>query len=70
MDDTKLGQEGKYKNDPREVAEQGFEALMNNSDHVFSSSMSTKVQGELGKFVPESFKARLHEKEAEHQPQE
>jgi short-subunit dehydrogenase len=67
MDHTKLGTEGKYKNDPREVAQQGFEALMEGKDHVFSSSLSTKIQGELGKFVPESFKARMHEKQAEPQ---
>ena len=67
MDYTKLGTEGKYKNDPREVAKQGFEALMEGKDHVFASSLSTKVQGELGKFVPESFKVRMHEKQAEPQ---
>ncbi|MBV8053344.1 MAG: SDR family NAD(P)-dependent oxidoreductase [Acidobacteriaceae bacterium] len=65
MDDTKLGQEGKYTNDPLEVAEQGFQALMENKDHVFASSMKTKVQGELGKFMPESVKAEMHRKEAE-----
>jgi short-subunit dehydrogenase len=28
MDNTKVGSEGKYTNDPREVAQQGYEALM------------------------------------------
>ena len=28
LDDTKVGSEGKYTNDPREVAEQGYKALM------------------------------------------
>jgi short-subunit dehydrogenase len=65
MDDTKLGQEGKYTNDPAEVAEQGYQALMDNKDHVFSSSLKTKLQGELGKFIPESVKAEMHRKEAE-----
>jgi uncharacterized protein len=65
MDDTKVGSEGKYTNDPAEVAQQGYDALMAGEDHVFSSSMKTKVQGELGKFMPESVKAKMHEKQAE-----
>lgn len=65
MDDTKVGSEGKYTNDPAEVAQQGYDALMAGEDHIFSSSMKTKVQGEVGKFMPESVKAKLHEKQAE-----
>ena len=65
MDDTKVGSEGKYSNDPSEVAQQGYDALMAGEDHVFSSSMKTKVQGEVGKFMPESVKAKLHQKQAE-----
>jgi len=65
MDDTKLGQEGKYTNDPAEVADQGFQALLDNKDHVFASSMKTKIQGELGKLMPESVKAEMHRKDAE-----
>ena len=65
MDDTKVGSEGKYTNDPREVAEQGYKALMDGRDHIFSSSLKTKIQGEVGKFVPESLKAEQHRKMAE-----
>jgi uncharacterized protein len=65
MDDTKVGSEGKYTNDPRDVAEQGFKALMDGKDHIFSSSLKTKIQGEVGKFVPESLKAEQHRKMAE-----
>lgn len=65
LDDTKVGSEGKYTNDPAEVARQGYDALMKNEDHVFASSFRTKVQGELGKFVPESVKAEQHRKMAE-----
>jgi short-subunit dehydrogenase len=65
MDDTKVGSEGKYTNDPREVAEQGYKALMDGKDHIFSSSLKTKIQGEVGKFVPESLKAEQHRKMAE-----
>jgi uncharacterized protein len=65
MDDTKVGSEGKYTNDPREVAKQGYEALMAGKDHIFASSAKTKLEGELGKFVPESVKAEQHRKMAE-----
>lgn len=65
MDDTKLGQEGKYTNDPSEVAEQGYKALMENKDHVFASSIKTKVEGEVGKFMPSSVQAEMHKKQAE-----
>jgi uncharacterized protein len=65
LDNTEVGQEGKYTNDPADVARQGYEALMAGKDHVFSSSLKTKVQGELGKFVPESIKAEQHRKMAE-----
>jgi uncharacterized protein len=65
MDNTKVGSEGKYTNDPAEVAEQGYKALMDGEDHVYASSMKTKVQGEVGKFMPESLKAEQHRKQAE-----
>jgi uncharacterized protein len=38
---------------------------MAGKDHVYSSSLKTKIQGELGKFVPESVKAKQHLKMAE-----
>jgi short-subunit dehydrogenase len=65
MEDTKLGTEGKYTNDPAEVAQQGFDAMMEGKDHIYSSSMKTKMQGELGRFMPESVKAEMHRKQAE-----
>ena len=65
LDNTEVGSEGKYTNDPAEVARQGYDALMAGKDHVYSSSMKTKLQGELGKFVPESIKAEQHRKMAE-----
>jgi len=64
MDDTDVGSEGKYTHDPAEVAEQGFRALMDGKDHIYASSMKTKAQGELGKFVPESTKAKMQEKQS------
>jgi len=65
MDDTELGQKGKYTNDPAEVAQQGYDAMMKGEDHVYASSFSTKAEGELGKFIPESVKAAAHQKKAE-----
>jgi uncharacterized protein len=65
MQNTEVGSEGKYTNDPRDVAQQGYEALMAGKDHVYSSSLKTKLQGELGKFMPESVKAEQHRKMAE-----
>lgn len=65
MDDTKVGSEGKYTNDPAEVAQQGYDALMSGKDHIYASSLKTKAQGELGRFMPESVKAAMHEKQAE-----
>jgi hypothetical protein len=38
---------------------------MSGEDHVYASSVKTKIEGELGKFMPESVKARMHEKQAE-----
>jgi short-subunit dehydrogenase len=64
MDDTEVGSEGKYTNDPADVAEQGFQAMMDGKDHIYASSMKTKTQGELGKFIPESTKAKMHEKQS------
>jgi uncharacterized protein len=65
MDDTQVGSEGKFTNDPAEVAQQGFDAMMAGEDHIYASSMKTKMQGELGKFIPESVKASQHEKMSE-----
>jgi short-subunit dehydrogenase len=62
MDDTHVGSEGKYTNDPAEVAQQGYDAMINGKDHVYASSLKTKAQGELGRFIPESVKASQHEK--------
>lgn len=42
MDDTKVG--AGSKDDPAQVAKQGFEALMGGKDKILASSMKTKVQ--------------------------
>jgi hypothetical protein len=39
--------------------------LMANKDHIYASSIKTKLQGELGRFMPDSMKAEQHRKQAE-----
>lgn len=65
MDHTKVGSEGKFDNDPAEVAKQGYKALMDGKDHVFAESMKTKVEGAMSKVVPDSVSAEMHRKQAE-----
>jgi uncharacterized protein len=60
LDDTKLGEMD--KDDPAEVARQGFEALMAGKDHVITGSMKNKVQAVAGKVLPETTKARMQGK--------
>lgn len=63
MGDTKVGA-GK-KDDPADVARDGFEALMNGDERVVSASLKTKVMGRSGRVLPDSVKAELHRKMAE-----
>ncbi|HTL89015.1 MAG TPA: SDR family NAD(P)-dependent oxidoreductase [Leptolyngbya sp.] len=63
MDDTKAGEI--KKDDPEQVAKQGFEALMAGKDEVVAGSLITKVQGAVAKVLPEQVKTALHGKLAE-----
>jgi uncharacterized protein len=63
MEDTKVGS-GK-KDDPAEVARQGYEALMSGKDHIVAGSRKNKVQDTLAKFAPETTSAQLHRKQSE-----
>jgi short-subunit dehydrogenase len=63
MTDTRVGQAS--KDDPADVAEQGFEALMAGKDRVTASSLMTKAQGLANKVVPDRLKAGAHRKMAE-----
>ncbi len=58
LDDTKVGQS--KKDDPADVARQGFEALMAGDDHVIAASLKTKLQGALAEILPETTKAEHH----------
>ena len=62
-DDTKVGSQD--KDDPAQVARQGFEALMAGKDKTIAGSLKTKVQGAADKVLPDSVKARVHRGMAE-----
>jgi short-subunit dehydrogenase len=63
MLDTRVG-EGE-KDDPADVARDGFEAMMNGEERVVSASATTKLQGRAGRFMPDSAKAAMHRRMAE-----
>jgi uncharacterized protein len=57
MDDTKVAEAS--KDDPAEVAKDGFEALMAGKDRVVAGSAKNKAQVAAGKLLPETARARL-----------
>jgi uncharacterized protein len=63
LEDTKVGQA--KKDDPAQVARQGFEALMAGKDHVVAGSLKNKVQSALAQVTPETAKAEVYRKLAE-----
>jgi short-subunit dehydrogenase len=63
MEDTKVG--ASEKDDPAQVAEQGFKALMNGDDHVVAGSAKNKLQSIAAKVMPETAKAQTHRRMAE-----
>lgn len=48
------------KNDKTEVARQGFEALMNDVDHIVAGDDETRQQAEENRTTPETVKAERH----------
>lgn len=62
-DDTKLGTS--EKDDPAEVAKQGFEALMAGEDHVVAGSFKNKLQAAAGYALPDPVVAKAHASMAE-----
>lgn len=58
MDDTKAG--ASKKDDPAQVAKQGFEALMSGKDEVVGGSIMNKVQAAVIQAMPEPIKAAAH----------
>ena len=63
MLDTKVGAGG--KDDPADVARQGFEAMMAGKDRVVAASLGTKLQGKGSRLLPDAAKAALHRTMAE-----
>jgi uncharacterized protein len=63
MLDTPIGEE--EKDDPAEVARQGYDALMAGKEKVVGGSLKNKVQTVAGKVVPDSMKAEMHRKMAQ-----
>src|SRR6478672_8006759 len=57
MLDTKVGQAD--KDDPADVARDGFEAMMAGRERAVSASLSTKLQGHGSRLLPDSAKAAL-----------
>lgn len=58
MEDTKVAEAS--KDDPAEVARDGFEALMAGKDHVIAGSGKNKAQVAGAKLLPEKATAGLH----------
>jgi short-subunit dehydrogenase len=63
MLDTKVGADD--KDDPADVAKDGFEAMMAGKERVVSHSLMTKLQGRAGRFMPDKAKAVMHRRMAE-----
>jgi uncharacterized protein len=63
MLDTRIGVGD--KDDPADVARDGFEALMAGEERAVSHSAKTKAQGRGSRFLPDSAKAEMHRKMAE-----
>ena|SRR5947209_6351232 len=63
MEDTHVGQA--EKDDPAQVAKQGFDALMSGEGKIIAGSAQTKVQGLASKVLPDKLKAAAHRQMAE-----
>ena len=63
MDDTKVGRS--RKDDPSDVARQGYEAMMTGKDHIVAGSFMNAFQTVTAKVVPESFAAKMHQRMTE-----
>jgi short-subunit dehydrogenase len=63
MEDTKVG--AGEKDDPAQVARQGFDALMAGKEKVVGGSLKNKLQTAVAGVIPDSVKAEMHRKMAE-----
>jgi uncharacterized protein len=53
------------KDDPADVARDGFEALMAGKDHVVAGSFKNKVQSTIAQVTPDKVTAEMHRKVSE-----
>jgi short-subunit dehydrogenase len=60
MQDTKVATD--KKDDPADVARQGFEALMAGKDHVVAGSLRNRLEDAAAQVLPEPTKAKLQAK--------
>jgi short-subunit dehydrogenase len=58
LQDTKVGQSD--KDDPADVARDGFETLMAGKDHVVPGSLKNKAQTAAAKVLPDRAAAAMH----------
>jgi uncharacterized protein len=63
MLDTKVG--AGDKDDPADVARDGYEAMMAGKERAVSASLSTRLQGRGSRFIPDRVKAKMHRRMAE-----
>jgi short-subunit dehydrogenase len=63
MLDTRVG--AGSKDDPADVARDGFEAMMAGEERVVSASLKTKLQGRASRLMPDAIKARMHARMAQ-----
>ncbi len=59
LTDTPIG-DRRVQDDPAQVAEQGFKAMMAGQEQIVAGSLMTKIQGRTGRFVPDTVKAKVH----------
>ena len=63
MQDTLVG--AGPKDDPAEVAREGFEALMAGKERVVSASLMSRIQGRASRLLPDAAKAKAHRQMAQ-----
>lgn len=63
MEDTEVG--AGEKDDPAEVARQGFDALMAGKEKVVAGAFKNRAQAAAGRVLPDSVKAEKHREMAE-----
>jgi short-subunit dehydrogenase len=62
MDDTKVG--ASEKDDPADVARDGFEALMAGKDHVVAGSFKNKIEATVAHILPDTVTAEMERKQS------